>query len=175
MNSKHDTRQAGFTLIELIIALVVLGIGVSGFLILINQATRDSVDPLIRTQANAVAQSYLEEILLQSFCDPDNGMDCPADCNSSPCSACGAGEGGARDVYDDVFDYLNLPDNNVRDRNNTPIAGLGDYAVAVSIQDNGVDLGGLSGASCEVVRVDVDVDHPILSGPVTLSGYKVNY
>lgn len=169
----HDRN--GFTLIELVIAIVVLSIGVAGFMLLINESTRNSIDPLIRTQANAVAQSYLEEILLQSFCDPDAGMDCPVDCNSTPCSACGTSEGGARAVYDDVFDYLNLSDNVVRDRNNNPIGGLGDYTVAVSIADSGVDLGGLSGNSCQVVRVDVDVNHPVLPGAVTLSGHKVNY
>ncbi|MCS3904487.1 MSHA pilin protein MshD [Methylohalomonas lacus] len=174
MSFEQDTRQVGFTLIELIVALVVLGVGVSGFLLLINQATRDSVDPLIRNQANAVAQSYLEEILLQSFCDPDNGMDCPTDCTSSPCSSnCGGNDPG-RANYDDVFDYAGL-NQAPRDRNDSPITGLGDYTVSVGIQDNGVGLAGLNGSSCQVVRVDVNVAHPVLSGPVTLSGFKVNY
>ncbi|MDZ7735456.1 MAG: prepilin-type N-terminal cleavage/methylation domain-containing protein [Gammaproteobacteria bacterium] len=175
MNSDRDFRQGGFTLIELIVALVVLGVGVSGFLILINQATLNSVDPLLRTQANAVAQSYLEEILLQPFCDPDDTSDCPATCTGSPCAACSTSEGGNRPVYDDVFDYLNLPDNVVRDRNNNAIAGLGDYSVTVGMQDSGVNFSGLSGGSCQVVRVDVDVTHTNLPFTVTLSGYKVNY
>lgn len=176
MNYKvRPHERNGFTLIELVIAIVVLGIGAAAFMVLINQATRDSVDPLIRTQANAIAQSYLEEILLQPFCDPDAGMDCPVDCNASPCAACGTSEGGARAVYDDVFDYLNLPDNAVRDRNNNVIAGLTDYDVTVGILDNGVSFSGLSGNNCQVVRVDVDVTHPVLQSAVTLSGYRVNY
>ncbi|MEX2517401.1 MAG: prepilin-type N-terminal cleavage/methylation domain-containing protein [Gammaproteobacteria bacterium] len=163
-------RQIGFTLVELIVVLVVLGVGASSFVVLINQATKASVDPLIRVQANAVAQSYLEEILLQPFCD-DPGGDCSG-CVSSPCAACSTAT-GSRPLYDDVFDYAGL-NQQPTDRNNN-VLGLGNYNVVVSIQDNGVGLGGLSGNSCQVARVDVDVTHTPTSTSMTLSGYKVNF
>lgn len=168
------SKYCGFTLVELIVALVVLGVGVSGFLILINQTTKDSVDPLLRVQANAIAQSYLEEILSQAFCDPAFSSDCPADCTASACGACTI-PGAGRPNFNDICDYQGLPDTVVRDRNNVAIADLGAYQVVVNIIDGAASLGGLSGANGEVMRVDVTVTHPGLPGPVTLSGYRVNF
>ena len=166
------SKYYGFTLVELIVALVVLGVGVSGFLILINQTTKDSVDPLLRAQANAIAQSYLEEILAQSFCDPD--LDCDTVCVSNACTVCTDTEAN-RGLFDDVCDYQGLPDTVVRDRNSVAIADLGAYQVVVNIVDGAASLGGLSGANGEVMRVDVTVTHPGLPGSVTLSGYRVNF
>src|SRR5712671_958700 len=67
-------RQAGLSLIEVVIFIVVLGIGFTGMLVLYNQMTRGSVDPLVRKQALAIASSLLEEIELRAFtfCDPDD-------------------------------------------------------------------------------------------------------
>jgi MSHA pilin protein MshD len=167
--------RRGFTLIELIVAIVVLGIGVAMFAVLINQSIRQSVDPLVRTQANAIAQSYLEEITLQPFCDPNLFDDCRTQCTSAACTACTISEGGNRAVYNDVCDYNNLPDNQVRDRNNDPIAGLEDYSVTVDVVDSGASLDGLSGNAGQVVRIDIEVTHRALPDPVTLSGYRVNF
>lgn len=146
------SRSSGFTLVELVVALVVLGIGTSAFLVLINQATRDSVDPLIHNQANAVAQSYLEEILLQSFCLPP-----PA---SVP----------ARPNRDAVCQYDGTAEP-ATDRNGAAIAGLADYFVTVDVLADGGALGLPADAA---VRVDVSVAHPVLSGNIVLSGYKVD-
>ena len=170
MNYSLHSSRSGFTLIELVVTLVVLAIGVSSFIIFINQVTLSSVDQLLRVQANAVAQSYLEEILQQQFCDPD--LNCPAVC-SSPCSTNCTSLEGSRDLYDDVFDYNAL--NQVpTDRNDNPL-GLGDYDVLVTIDDSGVTLDTLSSAACEVVRIDVDVTHTLTGTLATLSAFKVNY
>ena len=69
--SKVNYSSNGFTLIELIVAIVILSIGTAAFLTLITNTTRNSVDPQIRVQGNAIARAYLEEIMLSSFCDPD--------------------------------------------------------------------------------------------------------
>jgi len=163
----------GFTLIELIVAVVVLAIGATAFTILINQTTRDSVDPLLRVQANAIAQSYLEEILAQAFCDPNFSTDCPTDCTANACTNCSVPDAG-RPNFNDICDYQGVSDVGAFDRNGASISGLGSYNVTVTV-DDGAGLGGLSGANGEVIRVDVDVTHPGLPGPVTLSGYRVNF
>jgi len=173
----HDIKRvglaSGFTLLELVVAIVILGIGASAFIVLINQTTRDSVDPLIQQQATGIAESYLEEILLLDYCDPD--LNCSSVCTSSCATNCSNSEGTNRPVYDDIFDYLNLPDNVVRNRNNTPVSGLESFSVNVGIETNGISLDGLSGNTCEVARVNVQVSHPVLDGPVEFSGFKVNY
>lgn len=179
------TAGRGFSLIELVITIVILAIGVSAFLVLINQTTRDSVDPVIRQQAGAMAQSYLDEVSLQRFCDPDFSTDCRSDCTSNTaCSVCSLGE-GSRDQYDDVCDYDGLADTNgPRDRNNNPVSGpnneLGNYNIQVSV-DDGSDgsaavLGGLSSDNGRVLRIDVRVTHDTFPDlDYTLSGFRVNF
>ena len=58
-------RQRGFTLIELIIFIVVVGVGVAGILSVYTTSIKNSADPLVRKQALAIAESLLEEILLK--------------------------------------------------------------------------------------------------------------
>ena len=48
--------QRGFSLVETAIFIAVVGIGLAGVLLAITTATRDSVDPLIRKQAVAIAE-----------------------------------------------------------------------------------------------------------------------
>jgi len=64
----------GLSLIEVVVFIIVLGVGFSGILILYNQTTRASVDPVVRKQAVAIATSLMEEIQLRGFtyCDPDD-------------------------------------------------------------------------------------------------------
>ncbi len=64
---------AGFTLIELIIAVVVLAAAAAGVLLIYVQATASSADPMIRAQAQSIATAYMDEILLQAYADPETG------------------------------------------------------------------------------------------------------
>ena len=60
-------RQLGMTLIELIIAIVVLGICVVSVLALLSSLSMRSASAMTRTQATAVAAAYLENILAQPY------------------------------------------------------------------------------------------------------------
>lgn len=178
-------RQPGFTLIDLVIAIAILAIGASAFLILMNYSTRNSIDPMMREQAQAIARSYLEEALLNPFCDPDISTDCAATCTVSPCGSptCSSLEtsGGLPDRpnFDDICDYDSINDTNGPvDRDGTPLspAILGAYNVKVNVVDTGVTLNGLNSNNGQVVRVDVIVTNDNLSNlNVTVSGYKANY
>lgn len=183
--SRMELSARGFTLIELVITIVILGLGVSAFLVLINQTTRDSVDPLVNQQANAIAQSYLDEISLQRFCDPDFSTDCHNACTSSTaCSACSLNE-GSRSQYDDVCDYDGVTDNNgPRDRNGNVVSGpnneLDNYNIQATVDDgsdgSAVTLGGLSSNNGRVLRIDIRVTHDTFSDlDYRLSGFRVNY
>jgi len=174
----------GFTLIELIVLIVVVGVGVSGLVLAIHQATKDSVDPLFQQQARAIAQSYLEEAMLKSYCDPDDfasATTCVTSCSSSACvpANCGTNTEASRDLYDNVCDYDAITSESPPvDQSNTALAALADYTVDVSVIDSGFTLGTgagqVSANSGEVVRVDVQVQHA--SGvSSSVSGYRVNY
>lgn len=177
MNSSSSPclERRGFTLIELVIAIVVLSIGATTLLTLIINTTRDSADPVIQEQAFAIAQSYMEEILTHPFCDPDFSTDCRTDCfDANACTACSLSE-GSRSLFDDVCDYNGLSDNGAEDFLGS-IAGLTPYIVDVTVADNSVTLNGLLSSSGQVVRIDVRVRHSGLSEvDATLIAYKVNF
>ena len=72
--SPHPARQAGFTLIDLLVIIVLLG-SVSGSLtVLFTRLAAQSSDTLRNRQALAVAQALLAEVRLMPFtyCDPQD-------------------------------------------------------------------------------------------------------
>lgn len=162
--------QRGVTLIELVISIVVISVAMAGVLLVMNQTTRHSADPMIEHQAVAVAEAYLEEALLKSFADPslppnpDAGRVCP-------------GPEGARSQYDNVCDYNGLDDNGARDQLGNAVAGLGGYRVRVGV-DCASALHDIPGnANCDatnVVRVNVRVTHSSMVD-LTVSGYRTRY
>lgn len=179
-------RDRGITLIELIISIVVIGVALAGVLSVMNLTTARSADPVLVEQANAIAQSYLEEVLLRPFCDPnDFSIDCFADCSANACAACSGStvEGGGaetRATFDDVCDYDGLTDTGATDQSGTPIASLASYVVQVSVDDDSDGNGdacvnGLNASAGRCVRVDVSVAHTGGNVRVDLSGYRVNY
>ncbi len=145
--------QGGFTLIEVVMSIIIISIALVGVYLVMNTTTAASADPMLRHQALAVAESYLEEILLKPFADPD-GTD---------------GE-TLRSDFDDVDDYHNLNDDGARDQDNNLIAGLEKYTVQISVTAE--DLGG-SGLG-NTLRIDVTVVHPA-AGSLTLSGYRSRF
>ncbi len=169
-----------------------MSIGTAAFLTLVLNTAKNSVDPQLRVQGNAIAQAYLEEIVLGSFCDPDwdpnldvdgdpltNPQNCSADCGSSACAVCKTTGTGwtteTRSTYDDVCDYTDLVGVGATDRNGLALGTVGDYTVTVTINDGAaINLNGLAGNNGQVVRVDVDVTHT--SGTtMQLSTFKTNY
>lgn len=172
-------KSAGATLIELVATITITAIALVTLIALTSRSTQRSADPMIREQATAVAQAYLEEITQKGFCDPDVAADCVTACSGSGAcgnAACTVSEGGNRGLYDDVCDYNNLPDNLVRDQTGSLIPQLDQYSVTVQVvDDNTAVLNGLSGNAGQVVRIDVDVSNPAMQSPARLSGFRANF
>jgi len=149
-------NQQGIGLLEVIITIIILSIGVVAIFPLMIQIATHSIDPILQQQANAIAQSYLEEILSQHFSDPNQ-------------TETGSAEPGEiRATFDDVQDYNSLPDTVVRDYSGATLSALNDYAVTVNINN---DVLGTNAAPA--LRVDVRVTHrhhPNMS--ILLSGYR---
>lgn len=57
----------GMTLIELVLAMVVIGVGLAGVLAAFQQSVRGSADPMVRKQMTAIAEEMLEEAALRAF------------------------------------------------------------------------------------------------------------
>lgn len=144
-------RQHGVTLVELLVSIVIVSIAASGVLGVLSMTTAASADPMIRHQAAAIAEAYLEEIMLKPISDPD-GVDGEA----------------ARADFDDLDDYNGLVDTGVRDQFGAPIAALGSYNVGVSVAPSS---GLPSVPVADALRVDVVVTHGSDINFV-LSGYR---
>ena len=147
-------RQAGFSLIELIICIVILSIALTGVMSAITYANLYSGDPVRRQQAITLAQAKMEEILLRDFYDPD-----------VPGTSCPPNDG----FLDNVCDFNGYTE--------TPPAPLDNYTITVSVVDSD-DLGTggtqITGASNAVLRIDVTVTYDT-GETVTLSAYRTGY
>jgi MSHA pilin protein MshD len=141
-------RERGATLIELVIAIVVIAIAVTSVLGLLSSIAVRSAGAMGATQAASIAGAYLDEALSKSFQDT-NGPEV------------------GRQNFDDVMDY-NFTDAGVRDATGALVPGLDQYTVQVTATS--VALGAVPNA----VRIDVRVTAP--NGNVTrLSGFRTDY
>ena len=147
-------RQVGTTLIELVISIVIVSIAVSAVLMALSMNVARSADPMIRHQAVAIAEAYLEEIFLKPFDDPD-GVDGEAN----------------RTLYDDVDDYNGLVDVGARDQFNAALAGLGDYTVTVAVTASSALP---SIASTDLFLISVTITHAA-NIDFTVSAYRANF
>jgi len=86
----RNANHRGFTLIELVLFIAVVGAGVAGSLLVFDYSSRSSADPIVRKQALAIAESLLEEIQQMPFtyCDPDD----PAVSTASSAAGCAVAE-----------------------------------------------------------------------------------
>lgn len=181
----HPTRRchapgtaAGFSLIELVIFIVIVGIGLTGILLALNQGTVASADPQVRKQALSIAQALLEEISLQAFtyCDPGDAnvetATSAAGCATTTQAAATPGTTRfASPQFDNVIDYNGYSMSPIVDITNTAITGLGSYSASVTVTV--ASLGSI-GATGDALLIRVIVNGP---GGVqqALSGYRTRY
>lgn len=144
----HPFRQRGVTLVELVMAVVIISIAVTGVLLAYVQAVTHSADPMINAQALAIAEAYMDEILAK----PVAGT---AGCTAGvPRASCGT-----------VTDYNGLS-GAPTDQFGNAIAGLTGYTVTVGV--SGGELG--VGDSTVVVTVAHSSGQTI-----TLRSHKVDF
>jgi MSHA pilin protein MshD len=156
-------HQRGFTLIELIIFIVVVGVGVAGILSVYTTSIKNSADPLVRKQALAIAESLLEEIVNKEYCDPDT-----VDRTTTP-PTCGAHTVEAsRSLYDDVDDYNFYTTTGIVDGSGAAVSGLSSYSISPAVRVTTTTLGGVA-----VKQIVVSVTWP--QGAISLTGYRGNY
>ncbi|NDP40911.1 MAG: pilus assembly protein MshD [Rhodoferax sp.] len=138
----------GFTLIELIIFIVVVGAGLAGILAVSTNVVKSSADPMVRKQAMALADSILEEIVQKEYQDPD-----------------GVSGETTRDTMDDVDDYNGKTKTLFTD---WP-AALGSYNVIIVVAP--ATLGTAPAIAAKKVSVTVTGGDNV----ITMTGYRSNY
>jgi MSHA pilin protein MshD len=105
------------TLMELVLAIVIIGVGLTGVLVAFNQAVRGSADPLVNKQMLAIAEEMMEEISLKPYASTPNPV--PAVC--------------ARDTFNDLDDYNGYAAPAICDIEGNAIPSLATYGVAVTV------------------------------------------
>jgi len=148
------SRQRGFTLIELIVAITIVSIVATTLLGVLAAVSSRSADAMLQQQASAIAQAYLDEILQRWVVDP----------NGTPPNT-------GRGSWDLVDQYDGLVDVGAKDQLGNAIVALSAYTVSVGVVQSAA-LPGIAGASAR--RIDVTVTRaPNVS--VAVSGYRTNY
>jgi MSHA pilin protein MshD len=154
MSTVINKKALGFTLIEMIIAIVVLAAAASGILFSFTQNIGKSADPMITQQAIIIAQGYLEEAMLKPYSDPNGVAGCEA----------------SRIQYDDVQDYNCINDAaGALDQFGNSLAGLGAYNITMSVTT--VNISGVP-----ALRIGVTVKNDNDSNiNIVLTGYRTSY
>ena len=152
MQTRMRMRMRGLSLIEMVLAIVILGVGLTGVLLAFSTVTRGSADPVVAQQMLAIAEELLEEIQLKPYAVAANAA--PAAC--------------ARDTYNDVLDYDGYTTSaKVCMIDGTPIAALAGYSVQVQVQ--AATLVGVGAAR----RISVTVTRGTNS--LTLIGWRTDF
>lgn len=150
-----NNHERGFTLVEMIIAMVVIAVGISGVLGVLTSTSVQSADPMVTKQLTAIAEGMMEEIQLKPFA---NGATAPTP------------GGCSRTAFDEISDYngYNQPACDV-----SGAPGPAGYNVQVTV-------GPASGAilangipSSDAVRIEVLVTHG--NAQYTLVGWRNNF
>ena len=173
---RYDTRQSGFSLIEMVVVIVVLAVGLTGITLVINETVKQSPKPLVQTRAMELAQTYLDEILAKRF-DELSGQGGMPRCDSvdnaaQTCSnTMGDEEGGSRLLFDDVDDYNNLDNSPPITASGTVLNNYSSYRVQVNVTYAGAELG-LANRGAK--RITIMITTP-LGTTLPVSAYRVNF
>jgi MSHA pilin protein MshD len=174
-------RTRGLTLIELLLFVVVVGIALSAMLKVFVTATQASVDPMIRRQQMAIAESLLREVELMplTYCDPDLATNADTASNTAECTAAEAigPEGGqsryTAPYFNNVNDYAGFSMSGIRDLSNTAVAGLTGYTATVAVTAAALD----NVPSTDALKITVTVTAPDNKpeNAISLQGWRTRY
>jgi MSHA pilin protein MshD len=192
MSIRNARAARGFSLVELVMFIVIVGVAVAGVIGALAVSTRASADPMIQKQALAIAEAVMEEVQLQPFtyCDPDDG-DAPTVTSAGPCGTpevIGV-EGletrsgnpvGTEPFFDNVSDYHaydsgTATPSGITNINGVTIDGLTPYRVVVSVAGQPLSgIGDDGDGRPQSLLVTVTVTGPG-NTTVILHGYRTRY
>lgn len=179
-----ERRHGGFTLIETVFFIVIVGVAMAGLVSVLASAMRGGADTVSQKQALAIAEAIVEEIALKPFtwCDPDDAhaatatsatidISDPLQCYSTP-EVDGPEAGETRATFDNVNDYfgLTVPITPVTDQNNVASFPAGFSLTNVTVTAEA--LGAVPAAAS--LRITVTVTGPGTTS-VTLDTYRTRY
>lgn len=148
LQRQSGAGQAGLTLIELVVAIVVIAVASTAVMLLLTTGFRSSADPQLRIKAVELGQSYMDEVFAKAFADPDGD-----DTESN------------RESFDDVEDYDGLAEGQacgdgplLNAQGNARSGRYSGYCVEVAVTASAGDLVNVDGG--DAWRIDVTVTDP---------------
>lgn len=150
--SSCSHRQQGFTLVEMLLAIVVIGIGLAGVVMAFSATVQRSADPVVIKQLLSVAEEIMEEIELKPFASATNTA--PGGC--------------ARNTFNDVADYHGYATTGqICNIDGTSIPALNGYSLSVAAEPS--TLSGVADARKITVVVTRGTER------IELVGWRVDY
>jgi MSHA pilin protein MshD len=158
-------KQRGISLIELIMFIVIISVALTGILLVMNNVTSHSADPLLHKQAIAAAESLLEEIELQDFISASSA--------SSTCPHNAVTQENRASGYHIVCDYNGFSTalTGIHPVSGAAaIGGLGSYNATVKV--TATALGDIAAGSAVLITVTVTDPQ---GTDIPISGYRTAY
>lgn len=163
--------QRGATLVELVMAIVIISVAIAGVVGAFSLIAGRSADPLNQTRAVALAQRYMDEILARPFDEAaPAGQRYGGGCRKTVDTS------RDRDAYRDVDDFDAIDGETPSEYwlvSSGPVDGYEQFAVTVNV-DCVVNPSSELGASVEAKRVEVLISDPS-DNQYVFSAYRVNY
>ncbi len=174
MNKRH--QQAGFTLVETVIVIVLVGVMMAGMTALFINNVGNSHRPYLRQKALAVTNAFMDEILRKQW---NEATPLGGGCVNTASGFCATGpavitigtEGESRGTYDDIDDYHGLNQSPPQDSSGTNMPGYDGYTVNVSVVQPGVNWNAVPAADVRLITVSVTSSNET----ITISAYRVNF
>ena len=170
-----ERRPGGFTLIEMVFFIVIVGVALAGLVSVLASAMKGGADTVSQKQALAIAEAIVEEIALKpmTYCDPDD----PEAATAIPSTVCtipevdGPDGGETRALFDNVNDYsgFTVPLNPVTDQ-----SGTYSFPADFSVSNLTVTAETLQPNNVPALRITVTVTGPGTTS-VTLDTYRTRY
>ena len=108
----------GFTMIEMMVAIVVISVGIAGVMSAFSNSVRNSTEPTVRIQLQAVAEEIMEEILLKPYY----------------AGTVATVTGCERTAFDELSDYNSYSTSNkICNVDGTAIAALAGYSMSIAV------------------------------------------
>ncbi|HEC19501.1 MAG TPA: type II secretion system protein [Gammaproteobacteria bacterium] len=169
--------QGGFTLVETIIVIVLLGAMLAGMTALFTNNVGKSYRPYLRQRALAVANAFMDEILNKRWNEATPlGGGCvntgSGACPTGPAAVAIGADGESRATFDDIDDYHGLNQTPPQDSSGVNMPGYGGYSVAVSVTQPGAAWNGVPAADVRLITVSVTSSS---NETITVSAYRVNF
>lgn len=180
MNIASQRAQGGFTLIETIIVIVLVGAMMAGMTSLFMTNVGNSHRPYLRQKALAVANAFMDEIVHKRWneCTPIGGGAiniasnlCP-DGVTTPIPSIGADAGEARATYDDIDDYHGLNQSPPQDSSAVDMPGYTGFTVSVTVAQPAGAWNTIPAVDVRLITVTVTSTS---NEAISISAYRVNF